>query len=299
MAKMSPAARRDLRNGLLFTSPWLVGLVVFTIYPTIASLYFSFTDYTVLKAPRWVGLANYVELISGDQLFPRSLVNTLYYAAFALPLGLIGSVLLALLLNKKLTGMSIYRTVFYLPNVVPTVAMSVLWIWLFNPNYGLFNSILTGLGLRGIPWLTSPEWSKPSLILMSIWGIGGSMVIYLAGLQDIPQHLYEAADLDGANAWQKTWNVTLPMLTPTIFFNLVMGLIGVFSYFTQAFIMTNGGPLDSTLFYMLYLYRNAFMYFKMGYASAQAWILFIIVVSLTLVVFRSSGRWVYYGGATT
>jgi multiple sugar transport system permease protein len=299
MHRMSPNARRDLRNGLLFTSPWLVGLVIFTIYPIIASMYFSFTDYSVLKAPRWVGLANYVELFTGDKLFPTSLVNTLYYAAFALPLGLIGSVLLALMLNKKLTGMSIYRTIFYLPNVVPTVAMSVLWIWLFNPNYGMLNNILTGLGLRGVPWLTSPEWSKPSLILMSVWGLGGSMVIYLAGLQDIPAHLYEAADLDGANSLQKTLHVTLPMLTPTIFFNLVMGLIGVFSYFTQAFVMTNGGPLDSTLFYMLYLYRNAFMYFKMGYASAQAWVLFVIVVSLTLVVFKSSGGWVYYGGSSS
>ena len=299
MARMTPAARRDLRNGLLFTSPWLVGLVVFTIYPIFASMYFSLTDYSVLKAPRWVGLANYVQLFTDDKLFPKSLVNTLYYAAVALPLGLIGSVALALMLNKKLMGMSIYRTVFYLPNVVPAVAMSVLWIWLLNPNYGLFNNILSSIGMRGIPWLTSPDWSKPSLILMSMWGIGGSMVIYLAGLQDIPEHLYEAAELDGASAWQKTANVTLPMLTPTIFFNLVMGLIGVFSYFTQAFIMTNGGPLDSTLFYMLYLYRNAFIYFKMGYASAQAWILFVIVVSLTAVVFRSSGRWVYYGGSTS
>jgi len=299
MSRLSPNARRDLRNGLLFTSPWLIGLLIFTIYPICASIYFSFTDYSVLKPPRWIGLDNYIELFTGDALFPRSLINTLYYAAFSLPLGLLGSVLLALLLNKKIAGMSIYRTIFYLPNIVPAVAMSVLWIWLFNPNYGLFNNILRSLGLPGAPWLTSPDWSKPSLILMSLWGIGGSMVIYLAGLQDIPQHLYEAADLDGANGWQKTINVTLPMLTPTIFFNLVMGLIGVFSYFTQAFIMTNGGPLDSTLFYMLYLYRNAFMYFKMGYASAQAWVLFIIVVSLTLVVFKSSGRWVYYGGATS
>jgi multiple sugar transport system permease protein len=299
MLHLSRRTRIDLRNGLLFISPWLVGLIVFTIYPIFASIYFSFTDYTVLRPPRWVGLQNYIALFTEDVLFPKSLGNTLYYAAFALPLGMIGSVGLALLLNKKLLGMSVYRTVFYLPNILPTVAMSVLWIWLFNPNYGLFNSILQQLGLPGVPWLTSPKWSKPSLIIMSLWGIGGSMVIYLAGLQDIPEHLYEAAELDGANSWQKTWHVTLPMLTPTIFFNLVMGLIGVFSYFTQAFIMTNGGPVDSTLFYMLYLYRNAFVYFKMGYASAMAWILFIIVVSLTALVFKSSGRWVYYGGALT
>lgn len=298
MVRMRPSVRRDLRNGLLFTSPWLVGLLVFTIYPILASVYFSFTDYSVLKPPRWVGLGNYVTLFTTDTLFPTALYNTLYYAAIALPLGIIGSVALALLLNRKVRGMSFYRTVFYLPNIVPAVAMSVLWIWLLNPNYGLFNSILQGIGLPGVPWLTSPDWSKPSLILMSLWGIGGSMVIYLAGLQDIPEHLYEAADLDGANAWHKTRHVTLPMLTPTIFFNLVMSLVGVFSYFTQAFIMTNGGPIDSTLFYMLYLYRNAFMYFKMGYASAMAWILFVIVVSLTLFVFRSSGRWVYYGGST-
>jgi len=299
MAQMSPTVRRDLRNGLLFTSPWLVGLVVFTIYPIFASTYYSFTDYSVLRSPRWIGLENYVNLFRNDPLFWTSLYNTLYYAAFSLPLGLLGSIALALLLNRKVSGMSIYRTVFYLPNVVPTVAVSVLWIWLLNPNYGLFNSILSGLGLPGVPWLTSPDWSKPSLIIMSLWGIGGSMVIYLAGLQDIPEHLYEAADLDGASGWQKTRHVTLPMLTPTIFFNLVMSLISVFSYFTQAFVMTNGGPLDSTLFYMLYLYRNAFIYFKMGYASAMAWVLFIIVVGLTLLVFRSSGRWVYYGGTTS
>ncbi len=299
MLRMRPGVRRDLRNGLLFTSPWLVGLLVFTIYPILASVYFSFTEYSVLKPPRWVGLGNYITLFTTDTLFPTALYNTLYYAVIALPLGIVGSVALALLLNRKVAGMSFYRTIFYLPNVVPAVAMSVLWIWLLNPNYGLFNSILKGMGLPGVPWLTSPDWSKPSLILMSLWGIGASMVIYLAGLQDIPEHLYEAADLDGANAWQKTRNVTLPMLTPTIFFNLVMSLIGVFSYFTESFIMTNGGPLDSTLFYMLYLYRNAFMYFKMGYASAMAWILFVIVVSLTLLVFRSSGRWVYYGGSTS
>ncbi|MGQ9554925.1 MAG: carbohydrate ABC transporter permease [Anaerolineae bacterium] len=297
MLRLTANARRDFRNGLLFTSPWLIGLIVFTIYPIFASIYFSFTDYSVLKAPRWVGLENYITLFTEDRLFPKSMTNTLYYAALALPLGIIGSVALALLLNKRLLGMSVYRTVFYLPNILPTVAMSVLWIWLLNPNYGLFNSILQSLGLPGVPWLTSPTWSKPSFVIMSLWGIGGSMVIYLAGLQDIPEHLYEAADLDGATGWQKIRHVTLPMLTPTIFFNLVMGLIGVFSFFTQAFVMTHGGPLDSTLFYMLYLYQNAFVYFKMGYASAMAWILFVIVVSLTLLVFKSSGRWVYYGGS--
>jgi len=297
MLGMTRKTRIDLRNGLLFISPWLLGLIVFTVYPVVASVYFSFTDYSVLKSPRWVGLDNYVQLFTKDTLFPKSVANTLYYAAFALPLGMIGSILLALLLNKKLFGMAVYRTIFYLPNILPAIAMSVLWLWLLNPTYGLFNTILQGLGLPGIAWLTSPTWSKPSLVFMSLWGIGGSMVIYLAGLQDIPQHLYEAAELDGAGAFQKTRHVTLPMLTPTIFFNLVMGLIGVFNYFTQAFIMTNGGPLDSTLFYMLYLYRNAFQYFKMGYASAMAWLLFMFVVVLTLLVFKSSGRWVYYGGS--
>jgi multiple sugar transport system permease protein len=297
MRRLTPNTRRDFRNGLLFTSPWLVGLLVFTIYPIVASMYFSLTDYSVLRAPRWVGLANYVQLFAEDRLFPKSMFNTLYYAALALPLGIVGSVALALLLNRKLLGMSVYRTVFYLPNILPTIAMSVLWIWLLNPNYGLFNSILQSLGLPGVPWLTSPTWSKPSFVIMGLWGIGGSMVIYLAGLQDIPEHLYEAADLDGATSLQKVRHVTLPMLTPTIFFNLVMGLIGVFSFFTQAYVMTHGGPVDSTLFYMLYLYQNAFVYFKMGYASAMAWILFVIVVSLTLLVFKSSGRWVYYGGS--
>lgn len=298
MLHVSPNVRRNFINGILFASPWFLGFIVFTVYPILASLYFSFTKYSVLAPPRWVGLSNYVKLLTGDYMFPVAIHNTIYYAALALPLGILSSISLALLLNKRLLGMSIYRTIFYLPNILPAVAMSLLWLWLLNPNYGVFNSILTGLGLPAIPWLTSPRWSKPSLIIMSMWGIGGSMVIYLAGLQDMPQHLYEAAEIDGANAWQKTRNITLPMLTPTIFFDLVMGLIGVFSYFTQAFIMTNGGPLNSTTFYMLYLYQNAFVYFKMGYASAMAWILFVIVVTLTLLVFKSSGRWVYYGGAT-
>ena len=297
MPRMTHKTRRDLRNGLLFISPWLFGLVVFTIYPIFASIYLSFTRYPVVSAPRWIGLDNYVKLFTRDDLFPVSMHNTLYFAALSLPLGMLGSVSLALLLNKKLFGMSVYRTVFYLPNILPAIALSVLWIWLLNPNYGLFNSILERFGLPGVPWLTSPHWSKPSLVLMSLWGIGGSMVIYLAGLQDIPEHLYEAAQARRRRCVAEDPPRHLADVDSYDLLQPRNGPHRCVQYFTQAFIMTNGGPLDSTLFYMLYLYRNAFMYFKMGYASAMAWILFVVVVSLTMLVFRSSGRWVYYGGA--
>lgn len=287
---------RDLRNGLLFVSPWIAGFLVFTIYPILASLYYSFNNYSILTPAEWVGFGNYKALFFEDPLFWVSLTNTLYYIAFALPLGIIIGVTLALFLNMKVKGMAIYRTIYYLPTIVPTIASAILWIWILNPQYGLLNSFLAIIGIQGPGWLASPEWSKPALIIMSWWGLGGAVLIYLAGLQDVPQQLYEAAELDGANWFQKTVHITIPMLTPVIFFNLVMGLIGTFQYFTEAYVMTNGGPVNSTLFYALYLYRNAFVYLKMGYASSMAWLLFILVLTCTLLVFRTSARWVYYGG---
>jgi multiple sugar transport system permease protein len=287
---------RDLRNGLLFISPWIAGFLAFTIYPILASLYYSFNNYSILIPAEWVGLGNYKALFFEDPLFWVSLTNTLYYIAFALPLGIIIGVTLALFLNMKVKGMAIYRTIYYLPTIVPTIASAILWLWILNPQYGLLNSFLAKIGIQGPGWLASPEWSKPALIIMSWWGLGGAVLIYLAGLQDVPQQLYEAAELDGANWLQKTIHITIPMLTPVIFFNLVMGLIGTFQYFTEAYVMTNGGPVNSTLFYALYLYRNAFVYLKMGYASSMAWLLFILVLTCTLLVFRTSARWVYYGG---
>jgi len=288
-------SRRNLLTGLAFVSPFLIGFSVFTIYPILASFYFSFTYYPIFSSPEWVGAKNYVELFH-DRLFWTALYNTIYYTVFSVPLGIITALSLALLLNMKVKGLAVYRTIFFLPTIVPIVASSVLWLWIFNPQYGLINSILRLLHLPAPGWLTDPRWAKPALILMSMWGVGGSVVLYLAGLQDVPEQLYEAAELDGASAWAKTIHITLPMLSPVIFFTLIMGLIGSFQYFTQAWIMTSGGPDNATLFYALYLFNNAFQYFRLGYASAMAWILFIIILGATLLVFKVTGRFVYYGG---
>jgi multiple sugar transport system permease protein len=290
--------RRNLRNGLLFVSPWIVGFVWLELYPVVAAGYFSLTSYSIVAPPQFVGLDNYTQLFFRDPLFPTALYNTFYYAILSIPLNIVLGVAIALLLNLRVRGLSFYRAVYYLPTIVPAVASTMLWAWLLNPQYGVVNSLLGLVGIQGPGWFADPQWSKPALVFMGSWGVGSAMVIYLAGLQDIPHHLYEAAEIDGARWIQKTWHVTLPLLTPTIFFNLVMGMIGTFQYFTAAFVLTGGqgGPLDSTLFYALYLYNNAFSYFKMGYASAMAWILFVIVVIFTFIVFRSSDRWVFYQG---
>jgi multiple sugar transport system permease protein len=274
----------------------VLGLLVFTVYPLCASVYLSFCDYDILTPPTWIGLRNYRTMLFEEPLFWKSLWNVLYYTAFAVPLGIAFGVLLALLLDARIKGQSVYRTLYYIPSIVPTVATSVLWMWLLNPQTGLVNMLLRAVGVSEPPnWLANPDWSKPSLIFMSLWGVGGSMIIYLAGLKDVPVSLYEAALVDGAGAWQRIRHITLPMITPVIFFNLVMGLIGSFQYFTQAFIMTQGGPLDSTLFYALNLFYQAFQYLKFGYASAMALFLFVIVVGITALLFRSHGRWVHYG----
>jgi multiple sugar transport system permease protein len=292
---ISAREKAKLRNGLLLASPWIIGLIVFYIYPIAASFYYSFTEYKVLTPAEWIGLRNYITLIREDPLFRLSLYNTLYYVALEVPLSILVSICLALALNTKVIGTSIYRTIYFLPTLVPSVASAVLWMWVLNPQYGLINSVLYKLGINGPGWIADPKWSKPSIILMQVWGgVGRPIVIYLASLQDIPQQLYEAAEIDGANVWAKIRWITLPMLTPVILFNTVMGLIGAFQMFTQPFIMTDGGPANSTLFYTLYLYRNAFRYFKMGYASAMAWILFLLIFLLTVLIFRSSSRWVYY-----
>lgn len=288
-------ARRHLRNGLLFASPWILGFLVFTLYPLLASLYYSFTSYSGLSEPRWVGLENYRFMFREDEVFWKSLGNTFYMVVVGLPAGLVASLGLALLLNQKVRGISIYRTIYYLPSLVPAVASAILWMWLFNPEIGLINTVLGGLGVTGPAWLGDPAWAKNALVLMGVWGAGGGVIIYLAGLQDVPTALYEAADLDGAGAWTKLIHVTLPMISPIIFFNLIMGVIGMFQYFTQAYVMTQGGPQDSTLFYALHLFNKAFLEWKMGYASAMAWVLFAITLVCSLVVMRTSARWVYYG----
>lgn len=284
-------------TGYLFFSPWLLGMILFNIIPIILAVYYSFTEYTVLQAPRWIGLGNYHEMFVVDELFWKSLYNTIYFSVFSVPISLILALFLAMLLNSRVPGQSFFRATFFLPSIVPVVAASVIWAWILHPEYGLVNDMLAKVGIPGPPWLSSEVWSKPAFILMSLWGIGPTAIIFLAGLQDVPQHLYEAAEIDGANLWQRIRHITLPLLTPTIFFNLVLGIIGAFQVFTQAYIVSAGGPLWSTLFYVLYLYNQGFQYFKMGYASALAVVLFVIILVLTLIVQFTSRRWVYYEGA--
>ena len=297
---MSAHTRRSLIKGLLFVSPWLVGLLLLTLYPIGASLYYSFTAYDVFTDPVWVGLENFQTAIAGDENVALALTNTFLYALVFIPLSQLAALFSASLLNVDLKGQSIFRTFFYLPSIVPAVASTIVWIWLFNPQYGIINMMLRLVGIPGPGWFVSPQWAMPAYILMSLWGVGGGIVIYLASLQDVPKELKEAAELDGAGAWRRFLNVTLPMISPVIFFNVIMGIIGAFQVFAQVFIITGSygaaGPGNRLLFYSLYLYRQSFQAFKMGYASALAWILFVIIMALTLIVFKSSARYVYYAG---
>lgn len=287
------SSRREAITFYLCISPWLIGFVAFVLGPMLASFYFSLTDWTLLSPPVWAGLDNYARMTT-DPLVLQSLKITGLFTLAYVPLDLMGGLALALLMNQKVRGISLFRTAYYLPSVISGVAYVVLWMWIFHPSAGLFNTLLAYVGIPGPRWLASPDWALPAIVIMSLWGLGRSMVIYLAGLQGVPTHLYEAAALDGASAWQQFWAITLPLLTPTIFFNLVLSIIGTAQTFTQAFVATNGGPLNATLFYVLYLYRQAFQMFRMGYASALAWALFVIVLALTLLVVRSGRSWVYY-----
>jgi multiple sugar transport system permease protein len=292
---MTQAERIHLRNGLGFLSPWLVGFLLFTLTPVALSFYYSLCDYSLLQQPHFIGGANY-RLLMEDPIFWKALVNTGLYALMALPAGMLVSLGLALLLNAPIRGQAVYRTIIFLPSLVPTVASAMLWLWLFNAKLGLINNLLAPLGIEGPGWLTTPEWALPALALMSLWGVGHTVVIYLAGLQDVPKELYEAAELDGAQAGSRLRHVTLPMISPVIFFNLVMAIIGTLQVFSIPFIMTQGGPARSTYFFTMYLYDNAFAYLKMGYASAMAWIQLLIILALTGIAFWSSKRWVHYQG---
>jgi multiple sugar transport system permease protein len=283
-------------EGYLFILPWLLGLALFRLGPMLASLVLSFTYWDLMRRPVFVGLENYERLLFNDPLFWKSLGNTALYVAGRVPLVLVLALLVAVMLNQAIPGRTVLRTVYYLPVVTPEVAMALLWAWMFDANFGLINSLLGAVGVKGPGWLASTEWALPAVVIVSTWGIGSLMVIYLAGLQGVPQHLYEAAELDGANALQRMRHVTLPFLTPVIFFNLVVGVIGSFQIFTKVRIMTNGGPANATLVYVLYLYNQAFQWLKMGYGAALAWVLFLILFGLTLLMFKRS-RWVYYEGA--
>ena len=284
-------------SGLLFIMPWLITFLWFTLGPFIASIYLSFTNYRFIGLPTWIGFQNYTNLFGDDPKFIRSIINTLYYTGVHVPGVMLLAFFVALLLNQKVKGQPIYRTAFYLPSVTAGVATAYLWILLLQPN-GLINQFLGIVGIDGPTWLTSSTWAMPALILMSFWGLGTTMIIYLAALQGIPQHLYEAASVDGAGVVRKMWHVTVPMMTPAIFLTAVLQIIGSWQVFTQALIVTNGGPRDSTLFILLHLYRTGFEYFQMGYASAIAWVLFMIILVFTIIQFTVARRWVYYEGAT-
>ena len=296
-----PAILRSLRARetfwfYVFASPWILGFLLFYLGPMIASFGLSLTNYSVLLPTRFMGLSNYSAMFE-DNLLGISIWNTAYYAALAVPTSMAAGLGLAMVLNRgDLRGRSFLRSAFYVPAIMPLVAVSILWIWLLQPRFGLINTLLYFLSINGPNWLGDPAWSKPGLVVMNLTGVGINMVIFLAALQGVPTHLYEAAELDGANRLRKFWHVTIPMISPAIFFVVVIGFINSFQVFTQAYIMTEGGPADSTLFYVLYLYRHAFNYFKMGYASAMAWLLFIVIVVLTYIQFRLSLRWVHYGG---
>ena len=288
--------RTEARAGYLFAMPWFIGFGVFLAYPILASIYFSFTEYSVLKPPIWVGGENYSTLFS-DEVFWKTLGNTLFFAALYVPLAAVVAFGLALLLNSRVRFMAVYRTVFFVPSLVPVVSLVILWLWLFNGEHGLVNTALAWLHLPAPDWLGSPGWSKPAIVLMSLWGVGNAMVIYLAGLQEVPQQLYEAAELDGASAWQKTRSVTIPLVSPVILFNVVMSIITSLQIFTQPYVMSeDGSPARSIYFYSMYLFDNAFKYHKMGYASAMAWIMFLVIFFLTLLALKFSEKRVHYEG---
>ncbi|NMB26041.1 MAG: sugar ABC transporter permease [Firmicutes bacterium] len=291
--KRSALAREHMIWGYGIISFWLVGFIVFTAGPVIASLVFSFSDWEILSPPSWTGISNYLALFD-DELFYVSLYNTAYYALLYVPLSVIGTMIIALLLNKDIKGITLLRLIYFLPSILPGVATALLWMYILNPDYGYANWLLAKVGLPKLIWLQDPRTAKQALVMMGLWGVGGNMPIFLGALKNIPTQLYEAAHIDGAGDAKCLWHITLPMLTPMIFFSLITSFIGTFQVFTSAYIATNGGPENSTLFYVLLLYRNAFNYFKMGYASAMAWILFAIVLLFTLVQFRLSDRWVYY-----
>jgi multiple sugar transport system permease protein len=294
--KMSNAVSEGIK-GYMFFSPWLLGFIIFMAGPILYSLYLSFTSYNMLSTPKWVGILNYKILFTQDPLFLKSLYNTVYFVFFSVPMNTVCGVLLAVLMNQKVKGIRLFRTLYYLPSVVSGVAVALLWQWLLDPNFGLINTMLSKIGIEGPGWLSDEIWSKPSLIFMNIWSVGGAMIIYLAGMQGIPRDLYEASKVDGAGRIRQFWNITIPMLSPTIFFNFIMGILGGFQVFLQAYIMTGGGPVNSTMFYALYLYNKAFKDLQMGYASAMAWVLMVITLIFTLVIFKTSKSWVYYEGS--
>ncbi|MHB0857774.1 MAG: carbohydrate ABC transporter permease [Anaerolineae bacterium] len=316
---VSPSRKRGVRlskqtktdiAGYIFCAPWILSILVFTAYPTLASFYFSFHKYNIIQPPRYLGLTNYVNMFTKDPRLMKSIYNSAYYTLLSVPLGMTSSLVLAVLLASRVRLIGFFRTLYYMPSLVPAVAGTLLWMLMMDPRQGLINAALTSVGLPRLGWFADPNWSKPALLLMSLWGVGAGTLIFLASLKDVPMELLEAATIDGANGWRRFWGVVIPLISPVILFNLVMSLLGSFQVFTAAFVAgsgsggnlsggptgTAGGPLDSMLMYMVYLYTQAFRYFEMGYASAMAVVLFLVIMSLTLLIFRSSGGWVHYEG---
>lgn len=292
---MSPQRRREAIWGIVCVMPALLGFLLFSAGPILASLGISFTDWNALRPPNWIGLDNFIAIVQ-DPLFWQSVRVTAIYTAVSVPLRLSLAFCLALLLNQTVKGLSIFRTIFYIPSIVPLIASSLIWLWLFDPNYGVVNLITRGLGLPPYPGFGNSTTALPSMIMMSLWDIGGMMIIFLAGLQGMPDHLYEAAKIDGGNSWQRLRYITIPLMTPTVFFNLILSMIGTLQTFSQAYVMTQGGPNNATLMYVVYVYRKAFRDLDFGYASALSFIMFLVIAALSYLVFRSSSRWVYYEG---
>jgi multiple sugar transport system permease protein len=288
-------AFREASFFYLCVLPWILGFIIFTAGPLIASIFISLTRWDFISPSVFVGLKNYQDTLN-DELFFKSMQVTTVYTVLSVPLGLVGGLLIAWLMNQKLWGIALFRTFFYLPSVIAGVAVALLWQWIFNPNYGMINAVLSMVGIHGPNWIYAEDWVIPSFVIMSLWSVGAPMIIYLAALQGVPTELYEAASIDGAHALRKFWSITLPMISPVILLNLIIGIINSFQIFTSVYVMTQGGPNNGSLFFVLYIYRHAFQYFNIGYASALAWILFIVIMVFTLIVFRSSRAWVYYEG---
>jgi len=292
--------RRRKKNiaGYLFILPWLIGFCLFTAGPILFSIFLSFHEWHIFDKMKWIGIENYKKLFA-DPLFYHSLKVTFYYAAISVPVGLVVGLFLAVLLYQKVKGTSVFRTIFYIPSIVPVVATATLWIWIYNPEYGILNFLLAKIGVRGPDWLYSTKWVVPAIAFMNAWTAGPNMIIYLASLEDIPKVYWDAAKVDGANSWQRFWHITIPFLSPTTFFLLITNVMGALQTFAQAYIMGGGGrgfgaPANASLFYCLYLYEQGWSWFNMGYASSLSWVLTLIIFTLTLIIFKTSNKWVYY-----
>jgi len=292
--RLTRAETRQLLTGLAFISPWIIGFVVFTFYPVISAFRYSLTRYDLIRPPVWVGFKNYIDLITIDPNFPKVVYNTFYWVLFSVPIGVIAAFLMASLLNTEIKGRSFFRAVFFFPSIIPAVVVAMVWQFLLNAQFGVFNAALQGMGLPTIPFIANPDLAKPSLILINTWAQGSAIIIFLAALQDVPRSLYEAAIVDGASAWNRFWNVTVPLTTPAIMFVLTTGFIFGFQVFTIPWLMTQGGPNNATEFIAVFLYRNAFVNLRMGKASALAWMLFVVVVIFAVSLFKSSRYWVHY-----